>query len=313
MNNYFLCFFKKLFFFIFLSVIFTIIVFYFINKSKREMISFKVDNDINYVFLGHSHIGSAYNDSIIKNSINLGEGGESYMYTYFKLQKLIKDNDENKITYFVEFTNNQIDTAMNRWIFFEPYISDKLPRYFFLMDNYSLRKIFFKKPLLFINASLLGVNLNLRHLKVSKDNLLPTLGAFASQDTSILKIKNKINNIQFNNNLVSNESIFYLKKIIALLKSTKSKFYLIRTPFKTTSSYYKNEAKYNEILKQLKIENYYIDLLNFKLKDSFYYDNEHLNKSGAYFYSKKFNDVLEKYGQTNSFKKEILKLVDDEN
>lgn len=290
--------FLKVNFFLILSVLIFLSGFIIILRKKNNLLSFELSKDVRYVFLGHSHTSSAYNDSIIEHSKNLSEGGEAYIYTYFKLKNLIKDNKREDLIYFIEFSNNQIDSSMNRWFFKEPYISDKLPRYSTIIDFKGYCTLIMNNPIDVINSMFLSFNLNLKDLEEHKTNVINTLGGFSSRNISLIKdAKNQdINlsreNLQIKNYNVSNYSIFYFKKIISLLNKSKVKFFIVRTPIHNESDFRKNEKTYQKIITDLNIRNKYIDLGNLFLPNKFYYDRLHLNIDGANIYSKLFNNIL---------------------
>jgi hypothetical protein len=290
--------FLKVNFFLILSVLIFLSGYILILRKKNNLLSFELSKNVNYVFLGHSHSSSAYNDSIIDHSKNISEGGEAYIYTYFKLKNLIKDNKRKDLIYFIEFSNNQIDSSMNRWFFKEPFISDKLPRYSTIIDFKGYSTLIINNPVDVINSMFLSFNLNLKDIEEHKTNVINTLGGFSSKNRSLIKedVTPKINltreNLDSKNYNVSNTSIFYFKKIISLLNKSKVNFFIIRTPIHYESEFRKNEKTYQKIITDLNIRNKYIDLGNLFLPNKFYYDHLHLNIDGANFYSKLFNKLL---------------------
>lgn len=284
-------FFKVNLFLLLCSTVF-IVSYIIINSKKNKMLSFELNKDVKYVFLGHSHTSSAYNDSIVLNAKNLSEGGESYLYTFYKLKKLIKDNKDKDLIYFIEYSNNQIDSAMNRWMFKEPFISDKLPRYSSIVDFNGYTTLFLKNPIDVINSIFLSVSLNIRHLNENKQSLINTLGGFYSRDISILKKSNSKNEIRIGKDIYSDHSIIYFKKIVNLLKKSRVKYLIIRTPTHKNSLFRENEKVYQNLINDLGIRKQYIDLNDLSLSDQFFYDTEHLNIYGSEFYSELFNKSL---------------------
>jgi len=92
-----------------------------INRNAN----FKLEPNIDKIIVGHSHSDCTYNDSIIPNFKNLYQSGESYFFTFYKLQKIVEINPQIKTIYF-ELTNNQIDTSMERWTFEKPFLEARL-------------------------------------------------------------------------------------------------------------------------------------------------------------------------------------------
>ena len=72
----------------FLALILLLIIFLSIIIEDRA--TFKLDQNITHIVMGHSHSETAINDSLTMNSTNVSESGEAYFYTYIKLKKLIQ-------------------------------------------------------------------------------------------------------------------------------------------------------------------------------------------------------------------------------
>ena len=89
---------------------------------------FKLNKNIKYIVIGHSHPECAFNDSLIDNFKNLAESGESYFYSYIKTKKIIEQNPSLEVI-FIEFTNNQINASMDKWIWNDNYLNYRYPRY----------------------------------------------------------------------------------------------------------------------------------------------------------------------------------------
>lgn len=65
------------------------------NLAYEEFIENSQDNNIQFAFMGDSHVYSAFDPLLINNSFNFGTSGESYPTTYFKLRKLLKVDKVN--------------------------------------------------------------------------------------------------------------------------------------------------------------------------------------------------------------------------
>src|SRR6187402_2467023 len=90
-----------------------------VNKNAN----FKLASKPKYIILGHSHPECALNDSLLPGFKNLAHSGESYFYTYFKVKKVLEQNPSIE-TVFIEYTNNQIESRMNNWIWSDGPFSD---------------------------------------------------------------------------------------------------------------------------------------------------------------------------------------------
>ena len=128
--------------------IFAIIIFlvpFIICLLNRHFANFKLKENKQILIVGHSHSECAYNDSLLEGVANFSHSGESYFYTYFKMEKLIERNPNIK-TVFIEFTNNQICKSMNDWIWGEKYMSYRFPKYGVFMDLDSYKLLWKENP-----------------------------------------------------------------------------------------------------------------------------------------------------------------------
>ncbi|NBV14651.1 MAG: hypothetical protein EBS07_11370, partial [Sphingobacteriia bacterium] len=114
--------------FVFLILLFGLLLI--LEISTQEIINAKIEVKIKsnpqILLVGHSHPECAFNDSLINNFKNLAESGESYFYTYFKLQEVLAQNPSIN-TVFIEYTNNQIIAEMNNWIWDDFHMSYRYP------------------------------------------------------------------------------------------------------------------------------------------------------------------------------------------
>ena len=76
---------KKIIVFLSLAILAIIAIVTGSNFIVKSQSSFKIDEGITTLVIGHSHSECSVNDSILKNSINLSSSGESYFYNYQKL------------------------------------------------------------------------------------------------------------------------------------------------------------------------------------------------------------------------------------
>ena len=84
---------KNLFAFIFIYILF-IISTIFVYKQKLQKCQF--NKNISTVICGDSHPMSAINDNILKNSINISNDSQHYIYTYNVLKIVVKNNPQIK-------------------------------------------------------------------------------------------------------------------------------------------------------------------------------------------------------------------------
>lgn len=261
---------------------------------NRYFSRFRIDAGKTMIFAGHSHSECAYNDSLIAGSVNLSESGESYFYTYYKLKKVIRQNPQiSRI--FIEFSNNQVDSKMDSWIWDDKYMINYLPRYALLIDREGLKLLYRKNPaclmhcirlMLKNNFTMLFRGLNYSHdiggyrylVRDKTDSLLHNLPVHPDKKLQA----------------VSSENLQYLQHIIDLCKQRDIDVVLVRSPMHEKSATLANEAEFQEIRSKMFAD---IDLLDFSqlpLKDSDFGDLEHLNHRGARIFSLWFSGLIEK-------------------
>ena len=275
------------------SAIFTLI--YLTDSITKKYASFKIDKNVKYIVVGHSHPECAFNDSLIANFKNLGNSGESYFYTYFKLKQLIKQNS-NIETVFIEFTNNQIDKSMNEWVWDNKYLSYRFPLYspyMNCMDKYTIMKNNFSG---FQNAMSLSLKNKIGRLFSNDFNFSNEIGGYLylERDKTDSLIQNMPIDSVKNNSVtdISETNLQYLSKIVELCKENKKKIILIRSPQHKMYKGYHNETIYKSILNSRFSNVEYLDFSKFPLLNSEFGDLEHLNHKGATRFSIWFNQLL---------------------
>src|SRR5690606_2095183 len=98
------------------------------NYNIRNKADFIIKKQVDAIIIGHSHSECAYNDSVISNIKNLSSSGESYFYTYFKLENILKQNSTIKTVY-LNYSNNQVYENMDNWIWGKKYLNNKYITY----------------------------------------------------------------------------------------------------------------------------------------------------------------------------------------
>lgn len=274
---------------VFLSIV--LINFYFVNKVQ---ISTK---EKTILILGDSNAECAVNDSIFNQSINFSSSSDSYFYSYLKLKKLTKDN-ENIDTLFLSFSPHNIFD--NGWLSNGSQIYSRFKIYYPLMnfkDVLFLLKVNPKQLIKSTPSISKHFFINIVDFMKGKP-LLP--GEYQALNTNILKeVQAKLKNDEelpffkipktFD---VSIDEITYLNKIIAYCNEKKIKLFFVNFPKrKELLKYAKYGVKqFNTYydLNYSKID--YLDFSSFSMPDSCYGDFVHLNISGSTFFSTYLKD-----------------------
>ena len=257
---------------------------------------FKLQQKEKYIFLGHSHAQMALNDSLIDSSINLASAGEAYFYTYIKLNKLLENNPERKVI-FLEYSNNNIVTEMDNWIWDDIHILDRYRLYSAYTHFDEVRLLYSKNPKTTFLCNVKSMVNNIYYIfnlkNISVDN---KMGGYIylvrdKTDSLLQALSHNHEKTQVDSN-ISYTNIRYLKKIIDMCRERGVSVYLIRNPLHSKYDRLGNESRYQEILKNQLGSIELLDFKDYPLLNSDFGDLEHLNYRGAKKYSLFVNRLL---------------------
>lgn len=261
---------------------------------------FNLPLDKKIIFLGHSHTQAAYFDNLIDSSINLGSSGESYFYTYIKLERLLRDNTNIKAV-FVEYSNNNIIKEMDRWIWDDIIIQARYKIYSPFTDMKEIKVLYSKNLKSAFVCDVKSIFNNAYYIVNQKAiyKEASMTGGYTDLHRNVLdSMLNTLKGKKTDGRLdttISETNIVYLQKIIELARYNGIKLFLVRSPLH--KMYYSlgglgNEAKFQELLKSKFKNADFIDCRDFPARDSEFGDLEHLNQMGAKRYSHFFNKLL---------------------
>ena len=286
---------KKIVTFTLLSLIAILILVFGSNLILKHKSSFKISKNIDKVFLGHSHSECSINDSIFKNSINLSSSGESYFYNYQKIRKLIDQNSHIK-TVFVEFTNNNVDSIMDDWIWGYDKMAFYLQFYTPFMKSKDLELLVRKNSTDFIASYSIATRKHLYRVFRGNFDFINDVGGFMNAKES--KVNQMISENFFDRTIskeksVSETNLMYLRKMIDLCHENGIKLFLIRSPQHPLHPDLENEHIYQKILNQKFKDVELLDFDEMNFPNDHYLDLHHLNYKGAKHFSELFNNLIE--------------------
>ena len=259
---------------------------------------FTVDKSVTTLILGHSQPECDLNDTLIKNTRNLSQGGEAYIYTYQKVKKIIEVNPQIK-TILISFSNNQTEELMNKWTYGDAIMESYYPKYSFMMDKQDVSLFVKNNFSSFLSAETKSIASNLKILTNIKKNRLEdrnwggylylirnkTDSLLKTHDTDILK-KQK-------NNKISKVNIDYLSKIVSFCKLKKIKIVFMRLPVHPKLFAIQDESTFQKIRRTKFNDIPFLDFHNFEATNKEFGDLEHLNHFGAKRFSLFFNQLIE--------------------
>ena len=285
---------KKITFFLFILIALVFILIVSTEHVIYKNCEFKLDNSPKYVLFGHSHPECAYNDSLISSFKNLSQSGESYFYTFLKAKQIIKQNPSIEVV-FIEFTNNQINKSIDRWIWNDKNLNYRYPTYapfMDLKDNILLMK---NNVFGYLNSNSNSLKYNLSRLLRQNFDYTNSIGGYKylkrnKTDSLIRTLKESPTNKIFNP--ISENGLDYLSRLIKFCKEESKIVYLIRSPIHKQFPELSNEQLYHKIRLNRYSTIDYLDFSKFPLNNSEFGDLGHLNYRGARVFSLWFESVL---------------------
>lgn len=287
---------KKTIVFLFFSTIAVVSVFIISNIIIRKNASYIIENDNEYLVIGHSHSECAINDTLVKNLTNMSLGGEAYFWTFLKIKQLISQNEKVN-TVFIEFSNNQIGIAKDDWIWGDACLSNSLPTYYPFLTTEDISLLLDNNRNGFIKSTSKTFRRNLIRIASFNYQFNSNIGSYHRLNNVITDSLINTSNIQrYQSEKVelSNSNIDYLEKIIDFLKSKNIHVFLIRSPQHEKYTERSNEDVFMEILKNRFSDVDFFDFNDFPLKNNEFADFGHLNYSGANTFSVWLNEIIEK-------------------
>lgn len=291
---------KKSLLFLFIGTFIIFIFFpidYIYNKRVEKL---TLDRNISTLICGASHLMCALDDKIIPTSTNTCLSSESYYYTYYKLEKILQnDNNLKYILLGLSFSN--FGGNRDNRIYKTEEIINMYSRYFLILENREKLDLLMKNPtgLLKSIPSILKDAI-ITFLKANKYANYTFWGFFRDSkntDLSDKNIKAAINRHYYNTNSdllqgFSALQLEYLLKIIDLCSKKNIRLYLINTPVSNEYfskipekfiNHYYNIVKKLKFTKNVKILDYH----NYQLPQNCFRDADHLNSNGAKIFSEK--------------------------
>jgi hypothetical protein len=260
--------------------------------------TFKCRPDAEYIILGNSHPEQAYNDSLIDHFQNIAQTAETYFYTYIKTKKIIDQNKQVK-TVFIEFSNTDLLSEWNKYIWGSGVIFRRYPMYSPFMSIE-------EKSVLAIN-NISGLNNSLPFSL--KENLIrivhhdldysKIIGGFVYYERekvdfllAHINTQADFQNLKKRQDKISTYNLTCLSNLVAYLKANNKRIILVRSPLHKAYSGLANEEVYEKILHTRFADIEYLDFGSLPLANSDFADLEHLNFRGARKLSIWFNQLL---------------------
>lgn len=256
---------------------------------------FKIRDRVDKIIIGHSHPECAFNDSLIANTLNIAQSGESYFYSYYKLTQLLQQNQNIKCV-FLEFSNNQLEKKMEEWIWSSQFLSYKYHTYAPFIDYQGNSLLIKKNPGSLLKLQIKTLLNNFKVIALKDFDYTRKTGGYLylgkSKIDSLVKLRGIPAHQTQPQQLLPVENLAYLDKIVLLCRSRKVELILMRSPLHAKYQGTGNEKEFKRLLATRYASVHFLDFKNFPLRDDEFADLEHLNFKGAKKFSVFFNDML---------------------
>jgi hypothetical protein len=293
---------KHLVFFSFLAIVLIVLVVSITIKVVNQKEYYEIPKDKHILAIGHSHGSSALIDTNLNGVFNVCSGGETYNFTYAKIQRLLESNNQiDSVLLFV--SNNLFDDQFDARFWDENQIGHRLKTYFPHMDIEFMNQYLKKYPFSFLNSALVSTKENLSFIILGKERSFLTSGMWGGYDLHQGVIKNYQKKDTSYQATETFDNMKYLEKIVAYCKEKRKEVVFISTPL--NAAYQINLHREDEFLFHLNRicpECIFIDYRKFALSDSCFLNIDHLNYVGAQIFTedlkKNWNSYFSKGGDT---------------
>jgi hypothetical protein len=274
----------------------------------------KFGADVKTLILGDSHAETSFDDNIIPNSRNIAFHAEHYLFTYFKLKRIIEANPkiENVI---LSYGPHNLSQGADVTLFSLGRNSRSFARYFMLLDkegvddtysptqNWRINYLKWKLNIPFqlkLEGKLLYKTILNKPVGI---NDFPFIGKFyASNNHVFIDVNEPINGHYYNKGKLLKESelaVKYLFKIIDYCKENNIKLMLVNTPLhqqyrELIPDYFNNV--YQKTSSKIETDYQFVKLVDYSklpISDSAFGDYHHVNSKGAAVVSNRIIDNLE--------------------
>lgn len=255
----------------------------------RKYSSFDLPATTKHLVLGHSHPECAFDDSRLVNFQNLAKGGESYLYTYYKLRELLPVNPQIE-TVWIEFSNSTISPAMDQWTWGFEKLNAFYPRHAPFMDLDDIKFLYGKNPNDFIAVNSTSTRSNLMKIILGKLSIDDDFGSFVANERMMTEDSLPLttyDRYKQNSSSISETNLWYLDSILNLCKRQEVQVILVRSPQHVIFNR-QNEELLNHILVTRYKNVPFLDFDRVIIKTECFGDPGHLNVLGA----QKFTDYL---------------------
>ncbi len=243
------------------------------NHFFSKKIDWKLPPHKHILFMGASHVEYGVNDSLTHSAINLAKSSERYMFTYIKLQHILKNNHQVD-TIFLECASTDLFEHADDKYFKDNEMISFFATFYPLFNNEQWllykHKLTTAFPLLYRRGTIIryAVGVDYKYfcdMFLSRTQTINTDSVYYKPVRGIYG-----NSINYK----------YLRKIIDLCNQKNIKIYFLYCPVYKPEYYYDQDYYYNAYKANFSdVE--LLDYSHYPVKDDERYDAHHLNHKGA--------------------------------
>jgi len=302
----------KILLFAFIGIMMMLPVCLWSSHAYKQLLAASAINlrkDTNILIAGDSHAEATVNPVLLPHSVNIAKSAENYFFSYYKIRHFLEKNPQISVVVLGCSWHNFPRNFQESYIFGAKLYS--MESYFPLLDQFGKEIIKSRKSTYLVPwcRYTLGLPLQLYLDKLLHRKLLGlSLGrqdfmffggyrALSTTNIDPVNINKKLQRYYQGSSITDADTspymIEYLYKIVRLCSDRNIKLVLINSPVHNlyrqgvpVSATHDLErlqahikAKFNNVE--------YLNLSNYQLPDQYFYDGDHLNKSGA--------DIITKY------------------
>lgn len=265
-----------------------------VNYVILSSIRFDIPSNRKILVMGDSNSQCAVDDSIFTSCKNVSSSGESYLYTFIKLRKILGSNQSLQIVMLSFSPHNIFD---NGWMFDKKHMNSFFASYYPLMRSGEWTCLLKGNPRAFMSSFGNITKRSIRNIfySLKRKKLFSAYGGYHKINRNDLETDKVLlqrgEPLPFfkipEETVVSKTEELYLGKIISLCESKGVKIVLVNFPKREEILSYPKYgirqyyAYYDEKLSRID----FLDLSHYSLPDDSYGDLVHLNSKGASVFS----------------------------
>lgn len=262
----------------------------------KNCFGFALEKNVNTLVVGNSHPQCAINDSLFGNCKNLSRAGEPFFYLQFKLEKVLSENPQIDQV-IIEISDNEFKSQIEEWIYNPMVVESSVKSYWAYWPLSFHKKLFSRIGIRYFKYLVLGQKKYLISMLGQSESFFQSLTWGGFKKSTAVFNEQLINEAEENVKMTCDsalnpmpDNLLALKKIQSLCSQYGKEIIFIRCPVHT-SMHDCFELEYEKMIKE-NVKTKVLDFRNWPMDASDFADKDHLNRSGAYKFTRMLKDTL---------------------